>query len=406
MKKAFEATMYEEAGPYLGNITKLNNFAVNIVCWMKRILPELIGGLKLPQCATFIFLGNKPPKVAEKMFFSLLSKLPVDVICFFPNSITDYDISPNAKKVFYEEMLNLDRFPAQNGAIRETTFAGQAEKEINQVLHIEGSYSLQQFNKARVITLDSSTYEVTQLWSQELRYRPGFTNTDSEVFMPVIFAKINGVEGGRDRINEYWIKIKDLMTSETSVVGTFPWLQNSSARYIAGNATRYIDIKGKLQINNIKKSRDYKYGFLNIDKQDYLLEKIQTFLDEKVVDGIGRNGTEYTVLGVLLDLSQDILLKLQNFDFTKVPPKYIFISTKRYTFTLEETVVANFLHFLGFDVLMYTPTDFECFDSSLLKRDYKTFKIGECVFDSEVPDFSKLDNPFSRLKDFLHTRLW
>lgn len=406
MKKAFEATMYEDAKAFHNNITKLNNIAVNIVCWMKRLLPELIGNLQLPACATFIFLGNRPPKIAEKLFFTLLSRLPIDLVCFFPNTNVDYDISPRAKSIVYEEMLNIDKFPVENGVIRETTFAGQAEKEINQVLHVEGSYSLQQFKKARVVTLDSSSYEVTQLWPQELRFRAGFTNTDTEVFMPVIFAKINGVEGGKNKIKDYWIKIKDLITPETSVVSNFPWLPDSTGRYIAGNATRFIDIRGKLQPTSIKKSTSYKYGYLNLDKQDYLLDKIQTFLDEKIIDGIGKNGMEYTILGVLLDLPQDILLKLQNYDFTKVPPKYIFILTRKYTFSLEETVVVNFLHFLGFDVLMYTPTDFECFSASLIKREYKTFKIGDCVFDSEVPDFSRLNNAFYKIIDVLHTKLW
>ena len=408
MKKAFAEVIYEDAKPSLNNMQKLNNIAVNIICWMKRILPDLLGSLKMPECATFIYFTNKKPKIAEKIFFSLLAKLPVDVICFFPDAKEDYDISPKAKKVRYDDMLPLSSFPAENGIIREITFAGQAEQEISQVLHVDGSFVTQQYQKARIVTLDTSSFEVQSLWGQELRFRQGFSNTDAEVFIPTIFAKMNGVEGGKEKLNEYWTKMKELFTPETTVVSSYPWVKNNIGKLMSGNATRYMDIRGKLLLKNIKNSSDYKYGFIDLDKQNYLLDKIQAFLDARSLSGMGKNGREYAVIGILLDLPQEILLKLQEFDFTKTNPKYIFIITNRYCFSFEETVVANFLHFLGFDVLIYTPTGFECFGPSLVKREYKTFKMGPYIFDCEVPDFSTLERPsITRLvESIFRTKLW
>lgn len=408
MKKAFAEVIYEDAKPSLNNMQKLNNIAVNIICWMKRILPDLLGSLKMPECAAFIYFSNKKPKIAEKIFFSLLAKLPVDVICFFPDAKEDYDISTKAKKVKFEDNLSIDSFPVQNGIIREMTFAGQAEQEISHVLRVDGSFVTQQYQKARVVTLNTSSYEVYSLWGQELRFRQGFSNTDSEVFIPTIFAKMNGVEGGKDKLNDYWLKMKELFTPETTVISKYPWVRSNIGKLMSGNATRYMDIRGKLLLRNIKNSSDYKYGYLDIDKQNYLLDKIQAFLDERSLSGMGKNGREYAVIGILLDLPQEILLKLQEFDFTKTNPKYIFIITNRYCFSFEETVVANFLHFLGFDVLIYTPTGFECFGPSLVKRDYKNFKLGQYLFNCEVPDFSTLERPsISRLvESIFRTKLW
>ncbi|MBQ2593046.1 MAG: hypothetical protein II567_07175, partial [Candidatus Riflebacteria bacterium] len=408
MKKAFAEVIYEDAKPSLNNMQKLNNIAVNIVCWMKRILPEMLGSLKMPECGTFIYFSTKKPKIAEKIFFSLLAKLPVDVICFFPNAKEDYDISTKAKKVKFEDTLTLDSFPVQNGIIREMTFAGQAEQEISQVLRVDGSFVTQQYRKAQVVTLNTSSFEVYSLWGQELRFRQGFSNSDSEVFIPTIFAKMNGVEGGKEKLEDYWLKMKELFTPETTVVSSYPWVKNDIGKFMSGNATRYMDIRGKLLLRNIKNSSDYKYGFIDIDKQNYLLDKIQAFLDERSISGMGKNGREYAVIGILLDLPQEILLKLQEFDFTKTNPKYIFIITNRYCFSFEETVVANFLHFLGFDVLIYTPTGFECFGPSLVKRDYKNFKLGQYLFNCEVPDFSALERPsISRFVESLFkTKLW
>lgn len=391
MKNAFAEVLHEEAKPSLDNVQKLNNIAVGLICWIKRYVPVLLSELSLPQCATFIFFSKVKPKIAEKVFLAFLAKLPIDVICFFPNTTFDYELSSKAHKVIFEYTDNMEQFPADRGGISVKTFAGKAEEEIDSIIGIEGSYRNQQFKRAKIERLSCSSYEINSLWDQDLRFRPNFSDSNNEVYIPAIFAKLNGVEGGESKLNDYWFSIKERLTPDTTLVTAYPWIPASIGKVIAGVATRYIDKRGKLAINAIKNSSDYKYGFLNIDKQDFLLDKIQNFLDRQMIEGVGKNGLEYSVLGILLDLPDDILRSLQKFDFTKKNPKYIFVVADRYIFSLEETVVANFLHFLGFDVLIYTPTGFECFGPCLAKREYDSFTLGDFLFGCQVPDISKVE---------------
>ena len=49
--------------------------------------------------------------------------------------------------------------------------------------------------------------------------------------------------------------------------------------------------------------------------QDYLLEKLQLLIDQKLIKGTFENGTEYTVVSTALNLSKDVLRLIQKFDF-------------------------------------------------------------------------------------------
>ena len=49
--------------------------------------------------------------------------------------------------------------------------------------------------------------------------------------------------------------------------------------------------------------------------QDYLPEKLQLLIDQKLIKGTFENGTEYTVVSTALNLSKDVLRLIQKIDF-------------------------------------------------------------------------------------------
>ena len=61
--------------------------------------------------------------------------------------------------------------------------------------------------------------------------------------------------------------------------------------------------------------------------QEFMLDKLQSLIEQKLIKGIGENGTEYTVIAQVLNLPKDIVRMIQKFDFTKKNPKIVYINT-------------------------------------------------------------------------------
>ena len=49
---------------------------------------------------------------------------------------------------------------------------------------------------------------------------------------------------------------------------------------------------GKLQKNKIKNHPKYPYEILREDMQEFMLDKLQSLIEQKLIKGIGENGTE------------------------------------------------------------------------------------------------------------------
>lgn len=65
----------------------------------------------------------------------------------------------------------------------------------------------------------------------------------------------------------------------------------------------------------------YQYGFLRESAQEYLLDKLQQLIQQKIISGTMENGTEYTIISIALNIDKKILRLIQGFDFTKEKSK-------------------------------------------------------------------------------------
>ena len=121
--------------------------------------------------------------------------------------------------------------------------------------------------------------------------------------------------------------------------------------------------------------------------QDYLLDKIQLLLDQKIIAGTYQNGTEYTIVSTALNLPKDLLRMIQKFDFTKKNPKLLFINTTEKILSLEDSILVAFLNLVGFDILFFVPTGYQCIEKYLPTGYVNEHQIGDYLYDLSVPDF-------------------
>ncbi len=387
MRKAFFDTMLEEFGDSEGNLNKLTNKAVYLLCWLKRYQSQLFSNWKSPQqIGCFIHMGGCKNS-NEAMFLRFLARLPVDVLVLKPElSDTCCLNSDVLYEIHYETSLKVEKFPTQNAQIQMGTAAYHAERELDTIMYQDsGMYRNRQYKQANAISLQTTYEEIAILWNQELKYRPNFSTTDAVVNIPVIFAKVSGVKDGQTQ--PYWAGIKALVTPDTLIVPAAPYIRPESANPMKAHTASFLK-NAKLQRAKIKAHANYPYGFLREEVQEHILDKLQLLLDQKTIKGSFENGTEYTIIAAVLNLNKEITRMMQRFDFTKGNPKFILINTAETSNSLEDAILAAFLNLAGFDVLFFVPTGYQGIEKYYNHNIMEEHQAGEYLYDLRVPDLS------------------
>lgn len=388
MTKAFVDVVLNASKEEGSNLNKLSNKAVYLLCWLKRYQSQLFVNWKMPEIGCFIYFGGCKND-NEALFLQFLARIPVDVVVFCPNLNIKCCLQDS---LLYEisnpESINLMKYPEDNSQLRIGTAAYHAERELDTLMYQDtGMYRNQQYDKANVINLQTMYEEIRILWDQELKYRPSFSTLDGVVNIPVIFSKICGVkDGDKDR---YWQSIKELMTPDTFLIQSAPFIAQNASNEMKAYATEFFK-NGKVQKAKIKNHPKYQYGILREEMQDFILDKLQMVIDQKMIKGIGENGTEYTVVATVLNMPKDILRMIQKFDFTKKNPKIIYINTTETVISLEDTILVTILNLIGFDVIFFVPTGYQSIEKHLNKKLMEEHQIGDYLYDLTVPDLNNL----------------
>lgn len=394
MHKAFVDIILEESKQPNMNMNRLTGKAVYVLCWLKRYQQRLFNNWKPPEVACFFFMGGCRNE-NEALFCKLLARLPVDVLIFNPNLDRKCCLED---KLLYEVnnsiSMTVTKYPEENIDLRVGTAAYQAERDLDALMYQDtGIYRNQQYLKANTVSLQTMYEEISILWDQELKYRPNFSVIDDTVNMPVIFSKICGVKDGM--LSAYWSGIKNLLTPDTTVITNVPKITSTSPNPIKASATEFLK-NGRLQKRKIKSHKAYQYGFLREPMQDYLLDKLQMLIEQRIIKGTFENGTEYTIISTALNLEKEVLRMIQKFDFTKKNPKIIYIITGETGLSLEDTIYTTFLNLIGFDILFFVPTGYQCIERYLSKNIIEEHQIGEYLYDLQIPNFDAISSSTAR----------
>ena len=388
MVKSFVDIMLEEETKENGNLNKLTNKAVYLICWLKRYMAQLFSNWRMPEIGCFIYMGGCRNE-NEAMFIRFLSKMPVDILILVP------DLN-GAKcclqdKLLYDqecvETLSVTKFPTENAQLQMGTLAYHAERELDTLMYQDsGIYRNRQYSKANALTLKTMYEEIAILWKEELKYRPNFSTVDDVVNMPVLFAKVSGVKDGD--LEQYWGNIKELLTPDTFLITQAPYISSESYNAMKSYSTEFLK-RGVLQRRVIKNHPGYRYGFLRDEIQEHMLDKLQLLIDSRMIKGTFENGTEYTIVATIMNLNMDMVRKIQSFDFTKSNPKLIYINSGERVISLEDSIITAFLNLVGFDVVFFVPTGYQSVEKHFNTLIMEEHQIGQYIYDHNVPDLRR-----------------
>ena len=391
-----------EAAASESNLNRLTVTAVYILCWILRYQSQLFQGWKETDVPCFIKMGGCE-SVQEALYVKFLSMLPVDVLVLAPNLNQVCQLkSDQLLEIAGTESLPVTKFPRQNGNLQMRTVAAHAEEDLTSILYTEtGIYRNRQFSQAETITLQTTFDEIFILWDQELKFRPNFSTGTGIANIPVIFAKISGVEEGKTL--PYWQKVKTLKDAgDTLLIREMPFIQPGDSNRFQPLAVKGIKNE-RIRKDEIRAARQYPFGLLREEMQEHIFDKLQQMLDQRLIRGTFENGTEYTVLSTVLNMKKELIRMIQGFDFTKKNPKIVAINTRDQSPSLEDAILLTFLNKLGFDIALFIPTGYQTIERFLNDNYPVEHQIGDYMYDLSVPDFDTL--PAAKGRKWLNNML-
>ena len=383
MRRAFSETVFAESKKGCAG-SRLVSRAVTLCCYVARYAPALFRNMKLPSVSLFIQFGAEGG-ATEAAFLSLLSRLPVDVLILRPDLNSPCDFSGGGiAAVKNAESVPLSRFPAGGDFSRVGTVAFRAERDLDGILYTgTGLFREKQHSRAEAVILRTTADEIPILWGEEARFRPNFRVDGDVVGIPVIFAKISGVDGGD--VGRYWRTIGSLSGNDAFVVRGAPFIKHGSFSPMARFASEFYR-DGRLRVDYIKAHPDFPYRILRGEMQDFILEKLSLLIERKLVRGIGENGTEYLAVSTILNMPGEIVRLFQNFDFTKKSPKFVYVNAGESEISVEDSILSAFLVVCGFDVVFFVPTGYRSVEGNFRDILPDEHVVGDFVCGLSVPD--------------------
>lgn len=373
------------------SLQKFSNKSVVILCWLIRYMKLIFDKHNPEYYPVFLYYGSCNNS-NEQLLLKILSKLDIDVIVICPDKSKEFRLEDRYlyEKV-YEESLPIRKFPQDIKDIKLRTVASNAEKDLENILYRDtGLYKANQFKRAVPLSLNTTYEEIGILWKEEAKYRPNFEILRDSVIVPNICAKVIGVPD-KD-INQYWKNIEKYVEEGEYFAINFP-VFTFEKNNIFNTSTFFKN--GKLDFEKLKQDKNYKYGFIREEIQDYILDKIQFYLENRSLKTNISENNENKILHLLLNLDIEILRKIQDFDFTKKIPKIVILDTKEDIGKIDDAIIIEFLKEIGFDILLLVPTGYRSLESYFSKEIFVEHQIGEFMYDLKVPKFDREKRKFN-----------
>jgi hypothetical protein len=357
------------------NPSKIENFVLKMIVWLKRYSTSLFKGTTLSDVPKVLFYGDI--KTHEVYFLTLLALIGVDVLFIHTDKSKDSPfekVDANgvyAKKIELPESMELPPFPIMERVIRKSTVAYNASKEIERVLYGAdvGLFKAWQYETGvtKAVTLKTTYDELKMLWKEEAKFRPEFAVKDNKVYVPNLFAKINGVP---EDLSDYWEDIHELIQEDYTVLfKEVPFTKVNYTRQELYSTAFLFTPDGVVDKEALYRSPVYKLHYLKSSIQDLIVYKINELLLSPIFINEINEKMRLKILMTIITMDERLLRLIESFDFTGKVPKIVIYSNQRTTFSEEDIIILAFFNLLGADILIFTPTNYNNIEHGI-KREY------------------------------------
>ncbi|PSL34349.1 YceG-like Ter operon protein [Planomicrobium soli] len=275
---------------------------------------------------------------------------------WFSKTIGDQEVLTYSFQVNAESAMP---FPAVKPQ-RVGTVAYRATKEVDRLLHHDdsGLYKPFQFKSylTRSILLKTTLDEAFMLAKERALVRPSFAVENGHVVIPVVFAKVMGIEKERKR---FWDNIHNLTEREdTKLVRSFPFIEerkgNQQFHYRAA-----LGKDGRLDPEKMKTAHWWKYSKLPTGLQTAIGEAIARHVEKPLLfpqPGESFEDLQLYAFSQSMSLPDSVIQLIQLFDYPQYVPTMLFYNEEKDgELSRADANAIALIHTFGLDVIIINP---------------------------------------------------
>lgn len=384
------------------NTSLILNFSLKLVTWFNRYLPKLLNkdlrlkGSEYEHNPTILFYGFI--RSHEIYMLNAFHKMGCDVL--FIHSDEDGDLPFQnfdndqllTQLIKNEYNLPLTTFPEGERLIRKSTIAYKASKEIEEVIYNEevGFYKPWQFESfsTHPITLKTTLEELKILWREPAKLRPEFKVHNKKVYVPNLFAKINGVS---EDLNSYWQDLKALSSApNTKLLEYVPFTKVGYTQQELYQMGYTLNEQGFFDEDKVRKSRHYKFNYLKKPLQHFLIAKINELLAADMFLEMVDVKFKLKILMTILTMNESLIKLIEVFDFPQEIPKVIVYDNKKYSFSEYDVILLAYFNLVGLDIVIFTPTNYMTIEQRLKPNLFDTHQLPFVKYDLAIPSLNSI----------------
>lgn len=388
----------------------LLNFSLKLVVWLNRYVPKLLerkdaiqrnGEDVLLQSYHFKILFYGPIRLHEIYLLNFFHKIGSDVLFIHSELEGDlvfhgFDPDDSLTQVIRNlHSLPLASFPVEEHLIRKSTVAYNASKEIEEVIYSEevGLYKPWQFESyiTQPITLKTTYDELKILWREPAKVRPEFKVQNKKVYVPNLFAKINGVS---EDLTAYWQDLKEFsMASNTRLIESAPFSRISYTRQELYQADYLLNEQGYVDELKVMKSQHYKFGYLRTPLQHFLIAKINELLVSNMLLLQIDERMKLKIIMTILTMEDSLIKLIEVFDFPQEIPKIVIYDRSKESFSETDAILLAYFNLVGLDILIFTPTKYNTLEQLIKPNHFDVHQQAIVKYELDLPQLQSIIPP-------------
>ena len=383
------------------NLSIVLNFSLKLVTWLNRYLPKLFAqcnremaikaGYNFVHNPKILFYGTI--KAHELYLLEAFHKIGCDVLFIHSSNEGDKPFQIFDKNMSLTHLINnkqnllLAPFPESERLIRKSTIAYSASKEIEEVIYSEevGLFKPWQFESylTQPITLKTTYDELKILWREPSKLRPEFKVRNKKVYVPNLFAKINGVN---EDLDAYWHDLKELsFAPNTLLIEDVPFTKINYTKQELYQTDYLLNEQGFFDEVKVRKSRHYRFGYLKTDLQHFLIAKINELLSSGIFLSKVDEKLKLKILMTILTMDDSLIKLIEVFDYPQDIPKAVVYDNKKETFSEDDAILLAYFNLIGIDVVIFTPTNYKTIEQHIKSSLFDVHQLPLVKYDLNLP---------------------
>lgn len=202
--------------------------------------------------------------------------------------------------------------------------------------------------------------------------RQGYEQNDTEktILMPTIFAKVDGIP---EVEKSYWTRLDKIRDSD-GLQALVSIHFKSSDWYISQEDFDDIRTSETLRPMNLVTSKAWSYQMLNRDLQKTIAEAIVQMIADWPFSFEKSDDNLAGVISMAFDMPKEILDMTAEVDYPTEVPLLAFIHQEDMgNITNDDVVSMTLFHYLGWDVVVYSPHGYASLENYLKDDEYDHF---------------------------------